>query len=186
MPQIEMEDVKWPKTLFDDDEPRAEGLHLGDVTRSLVDRAGLGYKGAGFTDMELTAEIGLLWERVLQIVMHDKYAIRPPQMCIDGIWISPDGIGLDPKGEVPLVIEEYKATWKSTKGSPLDNFNYMTQIKSYCHAIDTTVAIMRIFYLMGDYRGSGPIYRVARIVFTPQELDQNWQMVLKEKERMGA
>ena len=183
---VNIEDTKWPKTLFDDDEPRQEGLHLGEVTNSLMERAGLGYKGAGFSDMELTAEIGLLWERVLSRVMGEKYAIRPPQMLVDGIWISPDGIGPDPEGVVPLVVEEYKATWKSTKRSPAEDFRYMVQVKSYCRAISTTIAVMRIFYLMGDYRGSGPIYRVARIEFTQAELDQNWEMVLKEKERMGA
>lgn len=181
--EIQITDEKWPQTLFEDEEPRAEGLHLGDVTRSLMDRAGMGHKG-GFKDMELTAEIGLLWERALSKIMREKYAVRPPQICEDGIWLSPDGIGPDPEGEVPLVVEEYKATWQSTRRSPLDNMAYMVQVKSYCRALGTTVAIMRIFYLMGDYKGSGPIYRVARIKFTQWELDQNWQMVLKEKERM--
>jgi len=180
-----MEDIKWPKTLFDDDEERKEGLHLGQIIKSLMDNSGLGYKGRGFTDMELTAEIGLLWERVLSMVMADKYAMRPPQIQVDGIWMSPDGIGIDPKDEVPLVVEEYKATWRSTKNPPTDNFYYMTQIKSYCKAIKTNVAVMRIFHIMGDYKGSGPLYRVARLVFTDWELKQNWEMVLREKERIG-
>jgi hypothetical protein len=133
----------------------------------------------------LTAEIGLLWENILSKIMGDKYAIRPPQIQIDGIWMSPDGIGPDPIGEVPLVVEEYKAAWASTRRPPIDNFYYMTQIKSYCKAIDTNVAVMRIFHVMGDYKGSGPIYRVARLVFTDWELEQNWKMILREKERMG-
>lgn len=181
---IEMEDVKWPGVMWDDDEVREEGVHLGDVTHSLKSRSGLGYKGKGFQDMNLTPEIGLLWERVLSLVMRDKYAMRPPQIQEDGIWMSPDGIGPDPEGKVPLVVEEYKATWKSTRRSPAEDFSYMVQVKSYCRALDTHVAIMRIFYIMGDYKGSGPIYRVARLEFTRQELDQNWAMVLKEKERM--
>lgn len=186
---IEIEDVKWPEVMWDDDEKREEGLHLGDVTRSLADRSGLGYKpgkGGGFTDMELTAEIGLLWERVLSLIMRDKYAVRPPQIESDGIWMSPDGIGPDPKGEVPLVVEEYKATWKSCRNPPTDNFNYMVQVKSYCRALDTAVAVMRIFHIMGDYKGSGPIYRVARLEFTKWELEQNWDMILREKERMNG
>ena len=182
--EIEIEDVKWPKTLFDDEEPRAEGLHLGAVIKDLMDSSGLGYKGDGFTDMELTAEIGLLWENVLSRIMGDKYALRPSQIQCDGIWMSPDGIGPDPMGEVPLVVEEYKATWQSTRRSPVDNFYYMCQVKSYCRAIGTDTAIMRIFYLMGDYKGSGPIYRVARLKFHQLELDQNWEMIVKHKEKM--
>lgn len=182
--EIDFKDVKWPKTLFDDEEPRAKGLHLGAVIKSLQESSGLGYKGAGFSDMELTAEIGLLWEQVLSKVMGEKYAMRPPQIQSDGIWMSPDGIGPDPLEEVPLVVEEYKATWQSTKRSPLDNFYYMCQVKSYCRIMGTKIAIMHIFYIMGDYRGSGPIYRVARIKFTEYELEQNWNMILRHKEEM--
>lgn len=184
--EVFLEDIKWPKTLFDDKELRKEGLHLSDVIKSLERRAGLGYKGPGFNDMELTAEIGLLWERVLSKVMAEKYAVRPPQLLVDGIWLSPDGFAPDPEGEVPLVVEEYKAAWKSTRSSPADNFSYMVQVKSYCYALDTPIAIMRIFHLMGDYRGSGPIYRTARFVFTRYELEQNWKMILAEKARMEA
>ena len=153
----------------------------------------MGYKGKGFSDMQLTAEIGLLWERVLSKIMREKYAMRPPQICVDGIWMSPDGIdfssclaiGPDPSDIVPVVLEEYKCAWKSSRHSPADNFYYMAQVKSYCRAIDTNVAVMRIFHVMGDYKGSGPIYRTARLVFTQHELEQNWAMILKEKERMG-
>ena len=100
--------------------------------------------------------------------------------------MSPDGIGEDPAGEVPMALEEYKATWKSTKQMPEENFYYMTQIKSYCHALDTPVAVMRIFYLMGDYRGSGPQYRVARYKFTAKELTDNWAMILRHRDSMGV
>ena len=182
--EITMTDEKWPKTLFNNEEPRAEGLHLGTVIKSLMDSSGIGYKGNGFSDMQLTAEIGLLWEDMLSKIMRNKYAARPGQIQVDGIWVSPDGIGGDPKGEVHMVLEEYKATWQSTRRSPVDNFYYMAQVKSYCRAIETTVAIMRIFYIMGDYKGSGPIYRVARIKFTQYELDKNWEMILKHKEKM--
>jgi len=182
--EIEITDEKWPKTLFNDDEPRAVGLHLGTVIKSLMDSTGMGYKGKGFNDMQLTAEIGLLWEDVLSKIMRDKYAARPGQIQRDGIWMSPDGVGADPDGEVHMVLEEYKATWKSIKRSPADDFYYMAQVKSYCRAIETTVAVMRIFYIMGDYRGSGPMYRVARLTFTQYELDKNWEMIVKHKEGM--
>lgn len=187
--EVQITDTKWPKTLFDDEgDTRRPGLHLGSVIKSLQDAAGLGYKGPGFNDMQLTAEIGLLWELVLSKVMREKYAVRPPQVTSDGIWMSMDGInpdicpGDDPAGEVPLVLEEFKATWKSTKRSPAEDFYYMCQVKSYCRALGTNVAVMRVFYIMGDYRGSGPMYRVARIRFTDEELESNWRMILQHKE----
>ena len=190
-----MKDEKWPKTLFEDADEREEGLHLGHVVKSLMDKSGMGYKGDGFKDLELAAEIGLLWERALSKIMREKYAIRPPQLIVDGLWMSPDGVstddplssmsvGPDPDGEVPLVVEEYKATWRSTNKNPIDNFYYMCQAKSYCRAVGTTVVVMRIFHIMGDYKGSGPLYRIARIKFTEYELQQNWTMILKHYRRM--
>lgn len=182
--EITVKDVKWPKTLFKCDEKRESGLHLSTIIKSLQESSGIGYKGKGFSDIELTAEIGLLWEDILSLIMGEKYAMRPPQINVDGIWMSPDGIGPDPDGEVPIVIEEYKATWQSTNRSPIDNFYYMCQLKSYCRAIETKIAVMHIFYIMGNYKGSGPVYRVARIKFSQYELDQNWNMVLKHKKEM--
>ena len=182
--EITTEDVKWPKTMFEDEYPRSDGLHLGTIQSWIRKKMNPVRGGGGFDDMELTAEIGLLWERVLSKVMGEKYALRPPPIEVDGIWLSPDGIGPDPIGIVPVVIEEYKATWKSTNSAPDDNFQYMTQIKSYCRGYDTTVAVMHIFHIMGNYRGSGPIYRVARLVFTTQELEQNWEMVLRCRKEM--
>lgn len=187
--EIQITDTRWPKTLFDDEgDERRPGVHLGAVIQSLKNAAGLGYKGDGFNDMQLTAEIGLLWENVLGKVMREKYAVRPPQIECDGIWMSMDGVnsdlcpGSDPAGEVPLVLEEYKLTWKSNKHSLLDDFYYMCQVKSYCRAIGTNVAVMRVFYIMGNYRGSGPSYRIARIRFTDKELEDNWKMITRHRE----
>lgn len=190
--EISFVDEKWPKTLFEDTEPREEGVHLSAVIKSLMDSSGVGYKGKGFSDMELTAEIGLLWERALSKIMREKYGLRPPQMLTDGIWMSPDGlqfcsaltIGPDPEAVVPIVLEEYKCTWQSSNRSLADNFYYMAQIKSYCHSLDTPLTIMHVFYIMGDYRGSGPLYRKARILFTREELKANWDMIVKHKEEM--
>ncbi len=177
---------KWPRTMFINAEPRAEGLHLSDVIQRIMADAGMIKTGGGFTDIELTAEIGLLWEDVLSLVMRDKYAIRPPQICEDGIWMSLDGIAEDPLGIYSVVVEEYKAAWASSNKCPSENYKYMAQVKSYCRAIGTECAIMRIFHLMGDYRGSGPLYKVSRIEFTRQELDENWALVLRYRDKIGG
>ena len=182
--EIESEDILLAKVMWEDVEPRAEGTHLGEITESIMKSAGLWYKGKGFEDMNLTAEVGLLWERILSLVMRDKYATRPPQICEDGIWLSPDGIGPDPKGEAHIVVEEYKATWQSSIRPPADNFKYMVQIKSYCRAVNTNVAILHVFYINGNYRGSGPQYRRFRIVFSDWELEENWKMILRHRQDM--
>ena len=179
--EYEFVDVKFPKTQFETE--RTEGLHLSHIIRDLLDKAGLGYKGKGFTDMELTAEVGLLWERVLSKVMGEKYANSPGELEKDGIILTPDGIGPDPMGKVPIIVEEYKATWKSNRTHPTEVLNYMMQVKGYCYVVETNVCIMRVLYIMGDYRGSGPMYRESRITFTKKELWDNWQILLGHAEK---
>ena len=191
---ITWEDITWPKTLFEDDgEARQEGLHLTDVIKSLMEDAGMKmYTGDGFRDMELTAEMGLLWERVLSKVMREKFAIRPPQLQKDGIWMSPDGVnfpsvlslGPDPLQEYATCVEEYKFTWKSTRNAPDQNFYYMAQLKAYCTCLETPAAVQHIFYCNGDYRGSGPVYRRTRVIFTEWELEDNWRMIKQQAEKI--
>jgi hypothetical protein len=182
---ITIKDQKWDKVIFEESEPRQPGLHLGQVIKSLMDKSGLGYKGKGFADMELTAEIGTLWERVFSKAAAEKYIVRPPQMEMDGVWLSLDGVGPDPEGRVPLVVIEYKVSWSSTNKSPSDNFYYMAQVKSYCKAVDTKVVVFHNFHVMGDYKGSGPVYRVARIEFSKKEIEDNWRMIVQHKRGMG-
>ena len=110
--------------------------------------------------------------------------VRLEEVELDGILASPDGIGEDPLGEVPMVLEEYKFTWKSDKNLPTENWAWMTQTKSYCRMLDTSVVVMRIAYIMGDYRGSGTRNKAYRIQFTEEELWQNWEMVVKHAEEM--
>lgn len=181
--EVETVDERWPGVIWPDDEPRQKGTHLSDLTRPLLKDMGYWKGKGGFTDMELTAEIGTLWEEIYSRCMADKYIFKPPQIQKDGIWLAPDGIGPDPAGIVPLVVEEVKFTWKSTKSCPTEQLHYMLQLKSYCYALDTTVGIMRIFHCMGDYKGSGPIYRVSRIVFTQRELERNWEMILRARDK---
>ena len=182
--EYEFEDAPFPAIMWET--PRTPGLHLSDIIDDLLNKSGLGYKGKGFTDMELTAEMGLLWERVLSLVAAQKYANNPlGEIEKDGVLMTPDGIGPDPKGEVPMVLEEYKITWKSNKSHPNEIIRHMMQVKSYCWAIDTNVCVMKTMYIMGDYRGSGPTYRQSRITFTKRELVENWDILISHAKKEG-
>ena len=182
--EYEFEDSLFPEVVWES--PRTEGLHLSDIIKDLLNKSGLGYKGAGFTDMQLTAEMGLLWERVLSHVAGMKYANNPlGELEKDGVLMTPDGIGPDPKGEVGMVLEEYKVTWKSNRTHPNEVLNYMMQVKSYCHVVETNVCVMKVMYIMGDYKGSGPMYRESRIVFTDKELRDNWDMLVGHARKEG-
>lgn len=162
-------------------------IHLSDIAKYIEYK--MGYmkrsKGVEDWDMELAAEVGFLWEDVLSRAFADRYAARVGEVELDGIVGSPDGLSPnDPLGQEPLVNEEYKATWRSVRKTPTDIWYWETQFKSYCHMLGVNVTVARVLYLMGDYKGSGPLYRVFRMEFTPFDLRENWKMILDHRDEM--
>jgi hypothetical protein len=174
--------------------PRAPGLHLTAVIKSLMNKLGHGKTAPGW-EMNVCADIGFLWEDALAWAYRDKRMgctchgitgdiFRPPPMQIDGIWMSPDGVGPDIEGGEPWANHEYKCTWRSVNKSPLDDFYWSTQFQSYARGLGTRVTIVHVMYLLGDYKGSGPLHRVWRIVWDTDYMEQTWGMILREKEVM--
>ena len=162
--------------------------HITDLIKEIGSKTGLipNYSGSTW-DISMAGDIGFMWEEVLSFVMAKRMAevFRPGEVERDGIVGSPDGLGPDPWGIVNLVVEEYKATWKSSRHLPWENWYWMAQAMSYCHMLELDTVIMRIAYLNGDYAGSGPQYRMARITFTEDELKSNWRMITEYAKTRG-
>lgn len=161
-------------------------IHLSDIAKYIEFKMDFAKKnGAIDWNMAVAAEVGFLWEDLLSLVYADKYAARIGEVELDGIVGSPDGLSAsDPFDVEPIVNEEYKATWRSVNKSPDKIWYWMTQFKSYCKMLGVTVTVARVLYLNGDYKGSGPLYRVFRIEFTDRELQENWDMILKHRDEM--
>lgn len=162
-------------------------IHLSDIAKYIEHK--MGYmkrsKGVEDWDMNLAAEVGFLWEDVLSRAFADRYAARIGEVEMDGIVGSPDGLSPnDPLGKEALVNEEYKATWRSTNKTPTDIWYWETQFKSYCYMLGVTVTVVRVLYLMGNYKGSGPQYKVFRMEFTPFDLRENWKMIVEHRDEM--
>ena len=168
--------------------PRSSGpgiVHASTIIHYIETKVGRGYKGKGFEDFALAGEVGFLWEDLLSLVLRDRMAIRIGEVVLDGITCSPDGLGPDVEGyPEPVVLEEYKCTWKSSR-HPIDSqWYYMQQLKTYCKAVGVKVAVMRVLYLMGNYKGSGPQYRVFRFTFDQQEIDETWAMLVAHRDEV--
>ena len=159
-------------------------FHLTDIIRYIQAKMKWGYKGTSDWDLEWAGEVGFMWEDLLSYIMGERNSIRLGEIECDGIVGSPDGIGPDPLDTYPLVSVEDKCTWKSSRNLPDTNWYYMTQFKSYCHMLGVTVTFLRILYLMGDYKGSGPQAIPYHIEFTSQELDENWAMIKTHEQEM--
>lgn len=177
---IRSEDLPYP--VIGSQLPRSDDRpHLTDILKRIGREFKLvpEYSSDSGWELPLAAEIGFMWEEVLSRVMADRMCKvwRPGEVEKDGIVGSPDGIGPDPEGLSPMVLEEYKVTWRSSKNPPTAEWRWMAQVKGYCAMLDLTTVIMRIVYICGDYRGKGPTYRETRIEFTPYEIGEHWKLI---------
>jgi hypothetical protein len=110
------------------------------------------------------------------------------ELELDGIAGTPDGISFDPDTGAG-VLHELKLTWKSSRSdrdTPQDRltheFMWLAQTKAYCAqacamGLDVTEAHLHVYWVNGNYRGSGPEYRRYRLQFTPKEIEANWRLI---------
>lgn len=163
-------------------------IHLTDVIRFIMHRLDI----MPYADWELNiaAEIGFLWEEVLEDAYAKRYivppAIRLDEIELDGIVGSPDGAGENPLNAAELINHEYKVTWKSIRHPLEENFYYMTQFKSYCKMLGVNKTLLRILYLFGDWKErKGPQAPGPYLFeFEQVELDENWTMILNHANLM--
>jgi len=173
---------------------RTPGLHLSDILEFIELHMGVKY-GTGW-DRTQVMDSGFVWERHLERTIAEVRCARIGEVELDGILMSPDGLGIDKDGistrEGKIIVPpsgkpilmEYKWTWKSSINMPWDNWRWMTQIKSYLKGVNMDIAIMHIAYVNGNNRGSGPQYRLCWMRFEQEELDKNWEMIIRNKNKL--
>lgn len=150
---------------------RSPGLHLSSVIKDLNRTLGRSKDGCEW-EKQTTWTVGLLWEEVLSAALADALAPRCGELLVDGIIMTPDGF--DPE---LWRLAEYKLTWTSSRKDIVDRWDWLTQIKAYCRALDTFECMLHVLHVMGDYRGSGPQYRNYLLTFKQHELEENWIMI---------
>ena len=168
---------------------RSTGLHVTDIIRDIENR--LTKPGKRRPYDELTAEEkkrmgayvegGWAWEEALRRAMLVTYYrglerfISVGEIELDDIFGTPDWFDTDDG-----CVEEFKATWRSSR-RPIetDFWHWWVQIKAYCHMTDTRFARLRVFFVNGDYRDSGPQFKLWQAKFEKMELDKNWDMLRK-------
>lgn len=170
--------------------PRAPGLHLTDVTSDIALMTGV--LKPEYADRDVTkpgsiyrVSLGIAWEQWI-VKQHPEVMHQPGEIVKDGIPMTPDGYGWDSSGG--LIIHEWKATYKSMiKEDSLDGeWLWMAQLKGYCCGAETNHGRLHVFWVNGDYRSSGPQYRIYDIKFSDREIKENWQMILRHAEKLRA
>jgi len=163
---------EFPLTLV---ERSTDRPHVSEIIHDMLIDMGIEKRGSGSNPYQF--EKGFMWERLLSLALPDL-GVRPGELEVDGIVLSPDGIGYCEQTQ-ESVVEEYKCTARSSNGNPANNTRWMMQLKAYCRAVGVEKAIMRILYLNGDYkRERDPVPKVYLVTFTQDELDENWNAIV--------
>ena len=177
----------------DDGAGRTTGCHVSAIIRLIMQGLEPDKYGDGSPTNWVRITIGFAFERMLELGLRALAGtfFRPSELMQDGIYASPDAIRVE--GGL-LAVEEYKATWKKSIASGLSSdaivreldkrFRlWLWQIKAYCYLVGTCTAVLRVFFVNGNYtftNEGGPKLRCFRLEFEQQELDDCWAMLLRE------
>jgi len=165
-------------------------------------------------DNSLMAQIGIAWEDYLAKHQFPNIEFHPGELICDGIAMSPDGISSpDSEDYAELIgvdreswiLEEFKSTRKSSRDFKealrlkADKVKlWLWQIMSYRRALNRIcepgtecyVARLHVLFMNGNYSKdfndpeAGPVNKIFRLVFSPEELDDNWLMVVSHRDYM--
>lgn len=172
---------------------RSPGVHVSDLialhmsklypdlydTSALPEQTGENWKRMGF-----------LWEDVLTQFFAAKirdaaHVTRASELVLDGVIGTPDWITWDEAG---VILGESKLTWKSKRNFDLYDPKFLAwlfQMRAYCRMLETTRAALTVIWINSDYSRFVPEVAQYDIVFTPQELVENWTMLLNTGRKAG-
>lgn len=161
------------------------------------------------------AIIGIAWEDHLAKHQMPGVEFHPGELSLDGIAMSPDGISIETDEEYVRLVGIEPGSWivheiKSTRKSSRDFKEslrlkadkvklWLWQIMGYRHALNSmldpelrnNVAILHCMFLNGNYSKdfddpeSGPTQKKFRLVFSDEELADNWLMITSHRDYMA-
>jgi hypothetical protein len=179
--------------------PRGRGTHVSGIIRAIAMHTGIlkadGVDEPSMSDSRVITDpvailrmcIGLAWEEYYLGVFlkGNKVVKHPGELCVDGIYMQPDGASRDWSDVRRVMItsvHEVKATYKSinTVGDLTKEWLWLTQVKAYCKGLQTTHAKLHVLFLCGDYKMPiRPMVKEWTLEFTKKEVEENWDMLLE-------
>jgi hypothetical protein len=196
MPQIQSIDTDSYGQYFSEEfnRERSSGCHLMQIVEDLDARL-TKKNNPGFdrASLDRFATLGFIWERLIGRALswveaehHPERIIRPGEQFLDGVYATPDAFNTK-----EWRLEEWKCTWRRAPKSDEEfeerHWKWLVQSMAYCHILGCTEAMIRVFYIMGDWKlsdWSGPLIKSFRIISTPEELEETWRMVLNHRTTM--
>lgn len=191
---------------------RSKGVHVTDVVREILVKIDPQRYSKDYGDASANwQEAGFVWEDILSRVFASRsddrrdQAVRwrPGELSKDGIAGSPDALCIEPALVIEgapgvdridrlyrdqLLVEEYKCTWKSSRGFDLYDKRYLwwlIQMQAYCYLADTTLARLYVLHINGNYEGYIPMTSAYLLEFPQQELDDAWASLVNTARSKG-
>ncbi len=163
---------------------RSEGVHISTVIHDLCIR--LGHFKGDLDPNQAWFELGNALEWAIIQRMEREFPgryIQPGELELNGLYGTPDLWDLD-----EWLTIEIKCAWMSSKHQPDDDkfWRYWTQVKAYCKMAGMDRAHLYVTHINGDYTKVGPDFRVWEQVFTQEELDENWAMLVTTGQRLES
>jgi hypothetical protein len=188
---------------------RSPGTHLSAVIKRLRIKLG----ELRLTSNDAFAMFGFIFELLVEkalaayLSFNQEDMIEPGEQCCDRIYMTPDRFNpfLGKNGRV----FEYKASWLSLGGSKTkpsifidgdrengldvevfqERFWYwLIQLMAYCRALGTREGAIVALLINGDYTFrppyGGPQFLCITFEFTEAEIEENWELVVREAREM--
>jgi len=164
--------------------PRSPGIHVSDLVRAAAVDLGLlepDETPGQFNRVSINRMCaGLAFEEWYQkqIPASAGLVYHGGELAWDGVSGSPDA------WQYPQTWHEFKFSWKSANTPVAKYWYWLSQIQAYLYMggkmwgePERKFAVLHVYHVMGDYRGSGPIHRVTGLEFSQIELAENWTLL---------
>lgn len=188
-------------------EGRPPGLHLGAVIHRMKVGVGENVGNVEGDQDNVRIQEGFLWESALEYVSSGmsldealdvafkRYMVKCREHVTKQISVERDGIWMTPDAFNPVAgeLESYKVTRRTLKNAKTQEdfeahfWPWLVQEKSYCLAMGCDTVRWIVLWQAGDYSkgpGSGPQMLQCVATFTPEELVENWRVVLAQAEAL--
>ncbi len=122
--------------------------------------------------------VGFAWEGWIKEHIPNMI-YQPGEFELDGVLGTPDGIELS-----PLVLHEFKATWKSKRKKIEEQWMWIYQTLGYARLLEEAfgepcnTAYLHVLWMNGMYTykpDDGPCYQKFRFDYAPGEVRAFWE-----------
>lgn len=149
-------------------------LHVSDIYTD-IEKTLFPKKTNADMNNPLWAELGFMFEEIIKS-KHNIISIG--ELEHDGILMTPDGF-------VNGQLYEIKCTWRSNRLEVKDIWRWNVQVMAYAYALGVQTCEFHVLYVMGNYKGSGPIYDTVMMYYTEREIIENWGMLVNHAKSKG-